>query len=403
MYSPLQLVSGIPWRTSGEVRLVESLGNQSIKLDLSRLVDYKSTAQDSATCTVVVLILPIFGDNDLTDEIFTYLTRLVLCKNYRKRTTIVVAHGDRHASDELIARNTPFSIKIHSLFSGVSSFELLTTKLDQFTADTLACEILDFLKATNSRDNIELNRITNNLSRAPKWCVRKRLLDFYDYSTGSSLLKPLNRVTQTEVAGHIFALAPRILKTTHAGLNDNALAVLEAALYSEVIDLGSNHFSWETIVPHIAACRWLCLAANGLSLANLSQIPQELKHLYLHKNDINEFIVEPAEVARLQTLSIYRNKVAAFDWPAAQSELTRLNVGANPILSLPETLSECIELEFLGIARTQLSSLPEWIFSLPKLQELDISYIEERVPPSQITHLRAKGISLITRPGLFIP
>lgn len=402
MYAPLQLVSGLPWKTSGEVLLVESLGNKNIKLDLSQLVDYQPTAQESATCSAVVLILPIFGDNDLTDDIFTCLTRLLLCENYRKRTTIVVAHGDRHASDELIAHNTSFSIKIHNLFSGVSSFELLTTKLDRFTADTLAYEIFDFLKATNYRDNIELSSITKNLSRAPRWCVRKRLLDFYNCSTGSSLLRPLNRVIQTEIASNIFALAPRILKTTHAGLNDDALAVLEAALYSEVIDLGSNHFSWEAIVPHIAACRWLCLAANGLSSVNLSQMPKKLKHIYLHKNNINEFIVEPVDAAQLQTLSLYRNKVAVFDWPATQSELTRLNVGANPLLSLPETLGECAELEFLGLARTKLSSLPEWIFSLPKLQELDISYIEERIPPSQLAHLRAKGILLITRPGLII-
>jgi Leucine-rich repeat (LRR) protein len=45
-------------------------------------------------------------------------------------------------------------------------------------------------------------------------------------------------------------------------------------------------------------------------------------------------------------------------------------------------------LEYLGLARTQISRLPEWVFSIQKLRELDISYIEDRIPPAQIAHLR---------------
>ena len=109
------------------------------------------------------------------------------------------------------------------------------------------------------------------------------------------------------------------------------------------------------------------------------------------------------EVARIKSLSLYRNRLTTFDWPAGQSALSRLNLGANPLVSLPETLSECAALESLGLARTQISCLPEWVFSIQTLRELDISYIEDRIPPAQIAHLRARRVSLITRPGLVMP
>ena len=78
------------------------------------------------------------------------------------------------------------------------------------------------------------------------------------------------------------------------------------------------------------------------------------------------------------------------------------NLGANPISALPETLSTCNNLEFLGLARTQISRLPDWIFSSPSLRELDISYIEDRIPRAQIELLCAQNISLVTRPGLVV-
>jgi len=135
----------------------------------------------------------------------------------------------------------------------------------------------------------------------------------------------------------------------------------------------------------------------------LTQLPRGLEHLYLQKNDLHEFAAMPVDVARIKSLSLYRNRLTTFDWPAGHSALSRLNLGANPLVSLPETLSECAALESLGLARTQISCLPEWVFSIQNLRELDISYIEDRIPPTQIAHLRARRVSLITRPGLVMP
>lgn len=403
MRETLQLVSGLSWEAEGETLLVDALSTRGVKFRISRLSDHELASRDGLDHPIVVLLLPILGDNDLTNDVGIRLDRLASCDSYRDCAIVVVAHGDRHVSDEFVTHDTPFSIKVRRLFSSVGAFEMLETKLDRFTAAALAGEILDLVDATSSSDVLEMNCITRLLPRAPRWNARKRLLDFYDPCTGCSLLKPVGRAAQKRIASHIQVIAPRILKVTHAGLGDDALADLEKALHAEEIDLGSNDFSWEGLVPHLGACRRLGLAANSLTRVRLSQLPRGLEHLYLHKNDLHKFVAMPAEVARLKSLSLYRNRVTTFDWPAGQTELARLNLGANPISSLPETLSDCGALEFIGLARTQISNLPEWIFSNQKLRVLDISYIEDRIPPAQIVHLRERRISLITRPGLDIP
>lgn len=403
MHESLPLVSGLPWATEGEDLFLESLRVRGVKFHLSRLSDLDLASRDGSDHPVIVLLLPILGDNDLTDELSSCLAHLASRDSCRKSTIVVIAHGDRHVSDEFVTPDTPFSTKVRRLFSSVGTFELLETKLDRFTAAALAHEILDLVNATRLSDILELNCIARLLPRAPRWNARKRQLDFYDPCTGHSLFKTAERAVQKRIAGHIQLIAPRILKVTHAGLGDDALADLEGALHAEVIDLGSNVFSWQRLVPQLGACRWLGLEANGLAQVRLSQLPGGLEHLNLQKNSLHEFSARQTDVARLKSLSLYRNRVNTFDWPAGQSSLTRLNLGANPISSLPETLSDCAALEFLGLARTHISSLPEWVFSIQNLRELDISYIEDRIPPAQIAHLRARRVSIITRPGLVIP
>lgn len=400
MFESLQLVSGLPGDTLGETLLASALSAQNVEFHRSRLSDYAPASPRCAERHFVVLLVPVLGDNDLTEETHMRLVRLVSCGSLRECAIVVIAHGDRHVSDEFVTPCTPFSVKVRHLFSGAGAFELLATKLDRYTAFALAREIVDLVDAMNVRDIRELNRITRLLPRAPRWDARKRLLDFYDAFTACSLLKSADRTTRKHIANHIQAIAPRILKITHAGLDNQVLTDMVGALHAEVIDLGSNDISWDGLVPQLGACRWLCLAANGLTRIRLSILPRELEHLYLHKNNLHEFAAMPADVARLKSLSLYRNRVAAFGWPGGQTALVRLNLGANPISKLPETMSDCAALESLGLARTKLSYLPEWIFSLPKLRELDISYIEDQIPSEQIAHLRRRRVSLITRPGL---
>lgn len=403
MRKSLQLISGIPWETEGKSLFVDALRFQGVFFHLSQLSDNEFLSRNRAKHSVVVLLLPILGDNDLANELGDHLSRFVSSDICRECVVLVVAHGDRHVSDEFVKPDTPFSIKVRRFFCGVGIFEIFEKKLDRFTAATLAREVLDIVDATSVGDVRELNCIARLLPRAPRWHPRNRMLDFYDPGTGNSLLKTVDGAVQKRIASHIQVVAPRILKMTHAGLGDDALADLEGALHAEVIDIGSNVFSWERLVPQLRACRWLGLAANNLAHVRLSQLPRGIEHLYLHKNALQEFAASQTDLERLKSLSLYRNRVTTFDWPAGQTELTRLNLGANPISFLPETLSDCAALEFLGLARTQISRLPDWVFSIQNLRELDISFIEDRIPPAQIAYLRAQHVSLITRPGLIIP
>lgn len=400
MHESLQLVSGLPWATEGEASLVSALSARGVRFGLSRLSDHDLASHNGiGHPVVVVLLLPILGDNDLTDGVSTHLARFASCDRHRECAIVVVTHGDRHVSDEFVTNDTPFSIKVHHFFSSIGTFEILKTKLDRFTAVALAHEILDIVDATSLGDVLELNCIARLLPRAPRWNSRKRQLDFYDPYAGRSLLKTAASAVRKRIASHIQAIVPRILKMAHASLGDDALADFEGAFCAETIDLGSNFFSWQRLMPQLGSCRWLGLAANGLTQVHLSQLPRGLEHLYLHKNALHEFTAKHIDVAQLKSLSLYRNRVATFDWPAGQSTLIRLNLGANPISSLPDTLSDCAALEFLGLARTQITSLPEWVFSIQNLRELDISYIEDRIPPTQIAHLRARHVSITTRPA----
>jgi len=399
MLGSLQLVSGLPRETAGEALLAAALSAQGVEFDRSRLSDDEPALPGRSHPRVIVLVLPVLGDNDLKDDTRSRLARLALCDSHRNCAFVVVGHGDRHVSDEFVAPNTPFSIKVRHVFSGVGAFELLATKLDRYTAVSLARDIADFVDATSSSGICRLNAIARLLPRAPRWHASKQLLDFYDACTGCSLLKSAERAIMKTIAFHIEAIAPRVLQMAHVGFRDDALHDVARALRAEVMDLGSNHFSWDGLVSQLGACRWLGLAANDLTQVQLSLLPRQLEHLYLHKNNLREFLAMPAEVARLKSLSLYRNRLGVFDWPAGQTALARLNLGANPISLLPETLSDCVALESLGLARTKLARLPEWIFSLPKLRELDVSYIEDQIPSAQIAQLRRRGVSLITRPG----
>lgn len=402
MLTSLHLISGLSKETLGEILLTNILRTQKIPFCFSRLFDYDQKSFDSDGPHAIVLVLPLMGDNDLLDDLYTRLSEFVSFINYQECSVVVIAHGDRHASDEFITAEIPFSIKIRRILSGIGAFEMLDTKLDRFTALTLAREIMDIINFSSSRDILELNRISSLLPRAPKWHVRKRLLDLYDPFTGSSLLKCAERDTQRNILKHIQRLKPRTLKLTYSDLEDAAFNDMEGTLDSEVVDLSSNKLSWEAGVSHLGGCRALNLAANSLRQLNLSQLPPGLEHLYLHKNDIHEFTAKREEVACLKSLTLYRNSITAFGWPAGGMALSRLNLGANPISALPETLSTCNNLEFLGLARTQISRLPDWIFSSPSLRELDISYIEDRIPRAQIELLCAQNISLVTRPGLVV-
>lgn len=134
MRAPLQFVSVLPGETKAEALLVDALRSRGVEFHFSRLSAPSQASHDGAGHPVVVLLLPILGDNDLTDEVSSHLNSLASCDGFRECAIVVVANGDRHISDETVTSDLPFSIKVRRIFSDVGIFELLERKLDQFTA-----------------------------------------------------------------------------------------------------------------------------------------------------------------------------------------------------------------------------------------------------------------------------
>jgi hypothetical protein len=108
------------------------------------------------------------------------------------------------------------------------------------------------------------------------------------------------------------------LKITHAALNDSALDELGDALNANVLDLGSNNFSWDRLLPQLSQCRWLNLQRTALL---------KFSYRFFHKILSNSIctkmifmnLPQLGHVERLKSLSIYRNQVEIFDWPAGQT------------------------------------------------------------------------------------
>jgi Leucine-rich repeat (LRR) protein len=85
--------------------------------------------------------------------------------------------------------------------------------------------------------------------------------------------------------------------------------------------------------------------------------------------------------------------------PDDQTGLQKINLGANPIASVPDGLRNARGLRFLGLARTHVTSLPRWLRDIECLRQLDISYIEHQLPANDLEELAERGVELIRKPG----
>ncbi|CAE6959453.1 hypothetical protein [Paraburkholderia domus] len=399
MLESLQVVTGLRNGAVAESLLLEALEAQGIRLDVRRLNEPERMSGTLERCNHVLFVLPIMGDNDITDELLELLRRFVAAAHCDNRAVLVAAKGDRHVSDEFVSLAAPFGVKLHNLFSAVGAFRILETKLDTDTAMTVAREVADVANSLSATDVAHLSELTRLLPERPLWQPHKRLLDFYSPGTGFSLLKGQNVSALQKVAGCIVNLAPRVLTIRDAGLVDDTLPGIASALCAEVIDLGSNALTLPAAAPVLVNCRWLSMAANQLTHADLSVLPASVEKINLQKNMLGELSLDRAHGAQFSEVSLYRNRLAELEWPDDQVAITRLNVGANPLERLPDSLANARYLRSLGVARTGLKRLPEWIFHLPQIRELDISYIENVLPVPQIGKLRQMGVALITRPG----
>ncbi len=228
----------------------------------------------------------------------------------------------------------------------------------------------------------------------------KNLLNFYQSTTGNSLVKELCNNDFKKVFQLINILKPEILNLSYAYISENKSQYMNMIGSVTTLEANSNNLTLHNIIQFFPNLKRLNLAANNLSsgiecINNLKQ----LTDLQLYKNRLNYFELEGDLLAQIRRISLYRNKLKDINFTGDCSQIEYLNIGANPISTIPSKLSESNKLTFLGLARTKVKDLPDWIFYLPSLETVDLSYIEDQIPTKQIMKLCKSNMKIITRPG----
>lgn len=390
----VELISGLARPSAAEHLFLEALG-KSIAISLYERLNADSLKR-CRSGVPLVLVIPVLGDNDLHAAHFELLTMLSRAPVFATKQIVVVLHGDRHVWDVSDGAD-PVDIKLRNLFYFSHGVHCPADKLDVDTVASITQQILPHLSMARSQASTELASIAMLLGKAPMWDEERRLLDFYDPATGFSLLYGQTPELARRAFGHAMHIGATTLRLTNAALTQGYLADLSFS--ARRIDLNGNALAWCDAVRAFPRMEWVSMAANNLSSVDLANSPPTLEHVYLHKNAI-EYLHLPARLpCKIQELSLYRNRLHQVDLPDDQRALKKLNLGANPIASLPDGLRNAHELRFLGIARTNIRSLPAWLRDLKSLRQLDISHIEHALPIGDLDALTERGIDIIRKPG----
>ena len=353
---------------------------------------------EAVTERFLVVVLPILGDNDLVSDFHIALQNLADSGTFTNCAVIVVLSGDRHVRDEILSKESPIIVKLNQIFEHHGVFFIDRRKLDSYTAPKIAEWIAEVFSAIRLSDITTLDELTQILGSRPKWSPIDRELDLYSLQTGFSLLYKRHTDIIRYSASLILELAPNALQLSGSGICDKLLYFIAPTLDVPYLNLANNSLTFTETSRHLSKCRWLSLGANGISNADLSTLPRSIETIYLYKNLLKDICLYGCHANQFKTISLYRNRLSRLEWPVDQLAVVRLNLGANPLRHLPDTLSMATNLESLNIARTQITRLPDWIFYLPRLRELDVSFIEEALPKAQLTELRQMGVVLVTRP-----
>ena len=345
-----------------------------------------------------VFVLPIFGDNDLLLEHTAVLEPISSHCLMAGCRVVIVLKGDRHVNDEFVLEQHTAKAKLKKIFHTIEATSILKTKLDQDTAERIADEISSILNTKTSNFR-ELDLLTQLLGDRPFWAPQKKQISFYNEARGISLLQGVSSEKIDTTARILKTLAPFALEVNNSHFKNKDIAPLSQLSSLKAVQLGSNNLSIEFALSTFKYCRWISIAANGVSSLDLSLAHPNLSSLLAQKNNIRDINIESNSNFTLKRLSLYRNKIEELPWPKSQEKIETINIGANPIKMLPEQLANAKNLRFIGLARTHIKTLPEWIFHLPLLKEIDISHIEDTLPSSQIKKAVENGIKLTKKPA----
>lgn len=349
--------------------------------------------------SAVVFILPILGDNDLLPfqshllEDFLKAYSLAGCK------VIIVLKGDRHASDEFVMHDYSIHIKLKNLFKHISCFTIIDIKLDEDTAVRIAYQVANELDNPLPAHCEELDLLAKVIGRQPAWDSASRHLDFGNEISGYSLLYGKSKLALSEIVNISRLLDPRSISIDHAHIPVSDFELLPTLPTVLKAQLSSNNLTLESVLSAFPSCKWINLAANQLEDFSLTSSVARLESVLVHKNCLREVNIGLDLPSQLKMVSVYRNQISSFEWPKDQKSLEVINLGANPISEIPESLAHSENIKSLGLARTKVTHLPDWVFSLPKLESVDISHIEDQIPYNQLEKLKDMGVHLLKKPG----
>lgn len=355
--------------------------------------------------SVIIFIIPILGDNDLSREYARLLNLFLSRSEVRGCSVIVVFKGDRHVNDLVIPEESALTIKINNIFCLFNSYWLCREKLDEINAEAIGNLIGHRLTSLPvlSRIEQEIDKLSHLLKCRIKWNAEKKIVDFFNKDTGFSTLYRKRRCILEKVSKSITELEAEGLIIRHAEMSESSFDMLVPQDSARIlaVDASGNHLSLNGLLKKFPACKWISMADNKLRTLSIEDGPASLNDLYLHKNNLNKVKIFRNLPFSFRKLSFYRNNLKNLDFPDDQVQLTHINLGANPITDFPDTLEFVPNLQFVGIGRTGITSLPNWLLEKKSLKKLDISYVENQLPVSQVNFLRQRGIDLVMQPGKF--
>lgn len=377
-----------------ESRLLDRLQMRRVSVTPDHSFWAATSADDKACCTLVTVV-PLSGNNDLSPEAEAAFQGLTRTK-FHSRRILVIFKGDRHITDPTVDDRYPAVVKVRYLLRHAGELIICPHKLDDDTANWIIKYAERHLCDPFPVDRAVISRLQRLIGRSVTWDPTDRLLDVSDATMRADSLGGLSRSVLRLAASIIRTLHPKVLIAKGSGLSDCSFNQ-SGSLDAIAVDISSNNVSLSVATRLFPLAEHLDLGANELLEISLSEAESVPQHLYLYKNRLSHVGLEQGGPGSLRTLSLYRNRLQSLD-TANQSQLRYVNLGANPIRVVPASLQGADHLRSLGLARTHVTSLPDWIVESRTLKSLDISYIEDAIPVSQLAKLRTQGVKLITRP-----
>jgi hypothetical protein len=389
----IEVISGLTSSSAAENLLLEAL-RREVRVSLHRRLDAAALGHCRPD-TPLLLVVPVLGDNNLRDTHLAALTGVSQNPAFASKKIVIVLHGDRHVWDAP-SHCDPVNVKLKNAFYFSADLHVHPEKLDIDTAVLVAQPILAQLRAVRAEQLTDLGAIAMALGKAPVWDAARGKLDFYDEATGFSRLNGMPSSTAAGVLHRVSRMPVTTLLLNNASLGNTGLP--DGPMSVRRVDLGGNQLGFAEAMHTFPRLEWLGMAANELVNVDLSRCPATLEHVYLHKNMIERLRFPAGLRCKLKELSLYRNRLSVLELPDDQTELQKLNLGANPIAAVPDGLRNARRLGFLGIARTNITTLPRWLRDMDSLRQLDISYIEHQLSAHDLKELAERGIELIRKP-----